>query len=104
MSNVDKRVAAVALEKMFRGQHFSICTVDDCIDLVGGSRAGQIYRRLSALHCVAWADIPDDVMQIMPVWINEVLGGPRLTVLQIPAVHEGNLSLPPIEDFPRIGK
>lgn len=95
----DQRMAAFALEKMFKGKYFSICDVDKACTLMGRTGSGPAYDRLNALHCVHWGDIPDDIMRLIPVWLNEVLGGPRLAAVDIPALREGNQHLPQIEDY-----
>lgn len=104
----DQRIAAFTLERMFRGNHFNILSVDDACRLMGRTGSGPAYQRLRAIHCVDWGDIPPDIMQMIPVWLNEVLGGPRLSAVQIPALREGNQELPQIEDSPgmraRLGK
>jgi|GEM_PF-4083892 len=94
-----KMMAAFALEKMFKGDSFSICKIDDACKLMGRSGSGPSYDKLHALHCVKFGEIPANIMQLIPTWINEVLGGPRLSVVQIPALHEGNKSLLSIEDY-----
>jgi hypothetical protein len=68
MSDEDKRLAAVALENMFRKEtFFSICTVDKVCRLMGCPQSGKAYERLNLLHCTRWGDIPDDVMEMIPV-------------------------------------
>ena len=99
MEPQDKRMAAFVMEKMFKGTHFSICDVDTACKLMGCQYRGNTYEKLRTLHCVDWGDIPKDIMELVPVWINEVLGGPRLTVVSIPALREGNQELPQIEDY-----
>lgn len=101
MSEADKRMAAFTLERMLKGTFFSIVAVNEAAALMGRSVSGPIYRRLHALHCVPWGDIPDDIIALLPIWINEALGGPRVSVVQIPALLEGRHDLPQIEDEPR---
>lgn len=104
----DQRMAAFTLDRMFRGGYFDITKVGNACRLMGRTGSGPAYERLRALHCVDWGDIPQDIMQMIPVWLNEVLGGPRLSAVQIPALREGNQELPQIEDSPgmraRLGK
>lgn len=95
----DQRMAAFALGQMFKDSSFSICTVDDACALMGRKGSGSAYNKLRALHCVKWGDIPRDIFQMIPVWLNEVLGGPRLQAVDIPALREGNQQLPQIEDY-----
>ena len=97
---INKRLAFLAIERMLKSRYFDICTIDKAIKLVGaGGRGTQEYDRLNSLHCRHWSDIPDDILQLMPVWINRVLGGPPVSMLTIPALMEGNVTAPAIEDI-----
>lgn len=99
MNDENKRMAAFAIEQMYKSSHFSITAVRDAAKLMSRHPGGGAYDKLHPLHCVHWGDIPEDIMQMIPVWMNEVLGGPRLSVTQIPALFEGNVELPKIEDI-----
>ncbi len=94
----NKRVAAFAMEKMFEGKTFFISDVDKALKILGRAGSGPAYDKLSALHCVKFGEIPPDILERVPIWINEVFGGPRLSVAMIPALFEGNAELPLIED------
>lgn len=95
----NKRMAGFCIEQMFKGSTFYITDIDKAQRLIGCEHRGGAYDKLHVLHCVKFGDIPEDIMQMIPTWINEVLGGPRLTILSIPALREGNQELPQIEDF-----
>lgn len=63
----------------------------------GKKSSDRTYDRLRLLQCVDWG-IPEDIMLMMPVWINEVFDGSRLSAVQVPALLEVNLSLLHLED------
>lgn len=102
MNESDKRIAAYAIEKMFRGRTFDICTIREAAKLLGCTPSGKAFERLQLVHCHPWGDIPPDILQMIPVWINEVLGGPRLSVAAIPALREGNDHIVGTEDLPQL--
>ena len=106
MSNEhDKRMAAYALEKMFERTHyFDITAVRNACELMDRPASGKAFERLRALHCENWDRIPKDIMDLIPIWINELLGGPRVSVMQIPALREGNVHSIGHEDTPLIGE
>lgn len=67
-------VAQVALNKLFEKQHFSICEVDEVMGLLRkGRRNSAVYKQLHALHCVHYADMPDELKNQIPHMINELL-------------------------------
>lgn len=97
--NSTKRMAAFAIENMFsKKRYFDITTIRDVCALMGRPPAGPAYAKLGLLHCVDWNDIPEDIMRMIPVWINELLGGPRLSAVMIPALREGNVHQIGFED------
>ncbi len=63
MDEIDIRVAQTALKEMFKGDHFSICTIDTLLKLTGCIPNEQNYNRLSALHCIHWKDMDKDIRQ-----------------------------------------
>ena len=40
-----------------------------------GSRKSAAYKKLTALHCVEYADMPKELRDQIPVMINELLLG-----------------------------
>jgi len=67
-------VAQVALNKLFEDNHFSICKLNDVMDLLGkGRRNSKIYKQLHTLHCVHYEDMPDDLKNQIPYMVNELL-------------------------------
>jgi len=67
-------VAQVALNSLFENKHFSICKVDEVMDLTGkGRRNSKIYKQLNALHCVNYEDMPAELKNQIPYMVNELL-------------------------------
>lgn len=67
-------VAQVALNKLFNEKHFSICKLDEVMTMLGkGRRNSKIYQQLSALHCVHYEDMPDELRNQIPFMVNELL-------------------------------
>lgn len=61
MNDFEKEVVITALKKMFNGGYFDICTVDKCLKLTGAIPDHQDYTALSALHCVYWSEMSQDL-------------------------------------------
>lgn len=68
-------IAITALNKMFEGSHFSICTIDKLATMLGVRTTPEVYNQLSALHCVNWNDMPRELRSRVPALIQECLAG-----------------------------
>jgi hypothetical protein len=58
---VKAAVVRTALKEMFESHRFSICTVDDCLKILGLHRGGEVYNLLNALHCIHYNNMEPDV-------------------------------------------
>ena len=67
MENLEKEVLKTALRKMFKDGHFSICTIDKCLKLSNTIADKKIYESMSALHCVNYSDMSEDLRK----WLFE---------------------------------
>lgn len=67
MENLEKEVLKTALRKMFKDGHFSICTIDKCLKLSNTIADKKIYESMSALHCVKYSDMSEDLRK----WLFE---------------------------------
>ena len=68
-------IAITALNKMFAGAHFSICTIDSIAEMLGVIPDGEARRQLKPLHCMDWSDMPRDLRQRVPILIQQALAG-----------------------------
>lgn len=67
-------VAQVALNSLFENKHFSICKLNEVMELLKKGRSNsKVYKQLHALHCVDYADMPDELKNQIPHMINELL-------------------------------
>ncbi len=76
LSNFQATAAAVALNKMFSGTHFSICDLDKLASLIGVQLGGLDYQALHNLHCVKWSDMPPMLREQVREKSIELLGLP----------------------------
>ena len=78
LSEFHQRAAAVAVNKMLTGRHFSICDLDTLGKLLGRTQhlAGVDYQALHALHCVDWGDMDPDLRRMVREKCLELLGLP----------------------------
>ncbi|EYS89550.1 hypothetical protein CF68_33295 [Cupriavidus sp. SK-4] len=80
MTDLEQKAIEAALRKMFAQGHFSICTIDTCLQLLGIAQGGKAYQLLRTLHCVNFADMDRDLAQAVPGLITEVFQGVSLDV------------------------
>lgn len=77
MSNDIKRdIVLTKLNVMFRGDHFDVCAITDCKDLLGPyleMDALDCMQALKTLHCVKWRDMPIHIRKLVPEWVAAVL-------------------------------
>lgn len=65
-----------SLNKMLRGSHFDICTVDAAAKALGSIPDGRAYAILRPLHCVHWGDMPAELRAAVPKLIERCLDVP----------------------------
>lgn len=61
--DVKATVVKIALKKMFKDGHFDICTIDKCLRISGGIKNLETYNIMSALHCIDYGDMEEDMRQ-----------------------------------------
>lgn len=65
--------ALTALNAMFAGGHFNICTIDRAAKLLAVHVEPEAYNLLHALHCVNWKDMPPDLRAEIPRLVQQTL-------------------------------
>ncbi|WP_454752197.1 hypothetical protein [Cupriavidus necator] len=80
MTDLEQKAIEAALRKMFAQGHFSICTIDTCLKLLGIPQGGKSYQLLHTLHCVSYADMDRDLAQAIPGLIADLFQGVTLDV------------------------
>ncbi len=75
MSTDVKALAALtALNEMFAGSHFSICTIDTVAKMLGVQPEQEAHDTLRALHCINWNKMPRQLRDQVPALIQQALG------------------------------
>lgn len=66
LSEFQQRAASVAVRKLFKASHFSICDLDAIGKVLGVTHqlCGPDYDALRALHCVEWGDMGPRLAQL----------------------------------------
>ena len=67
MGNLEKEVIKTALKKMFKENHFNICTIDKCLKISNTIPDKSVYNNMSALHCVNYSEMSNDLRK----WLFE---------------------------------
>ncbi len=73
MDDIKALAALTALNEMFAGTHFSICTIDKVATLLDIHPQRDAYETLQALHCVHWSKMPRELRDRMPELIQQAL-------------------------------
>lgn len=90
MSDETKALIAItALNKMFEGSYFDICTINSIAKMLGVHPQKEAYDQLHALHCVNWTAMPRELRQLVPKLIQDCLAGgdaiPRFEIAREPS-------------------
>lgn len=70
---VRQQIVITALENMFKGAYFSICTVKQCADITGSIIDENTLNLLTPLHCVHWSQMPKDLRQAVYKMVIDAL-------------------------------
>jgi len=73
-----KQAAILGLKKMFESDRFSICIVRESLKIIGGHLSVKDDAAMSALHCIAFADMSPDLRKMLFSKVMEVLSGEPL--------------------------
>lgn len=84
MSDDIKQLAAIEfMNKMMRGGHFSICTVDEIAKMFGINPDPEAYRILRTLHCVDFSAMDRALYASIPALIQSALDGNQIFEFQL---------------------
>ena len=61
MSKLKEMAAKSSITNMLKGNHFSICCVDDVANMFGQKAGGDAYSILKTLHCVNFQDMQNQI-------------------------------------------
>ena len=90
MNDLKMLSAQAALVKLFDQSYFSICAVDNIIEMMGIKPERETYLILKTLHCVHYNQMPADLLQALPEMIMRVMQSPALDASRINIVSEGS--------------
>lgn len=82
LTEFQQRACAVAVVKMLRGKHFSVCDLQAIAKTMGreGALAGRDYAALQSVHCVDWVDMGPELARMTREKCLELLGLPPQTL------------------------
>lgn len=76
MSDNTKAIIAItALNSMFEGSHFDICTIDNVAKMLAVHPERDAYQQLRALHCINWNKMPRELRAAVPGLVQQALAG-----------------------------
>ena len=73
MTTLHELTCVTAINEMFRKGHFSICTIDALITMLGVIPDRKAYEILRVLHCVDFKSMPRELQQEIPRLIRACL-------------------------------
>jgi len=95
MTYLEELAAQAALNKMFRGGYFSICTLDDVLKMGSIIPDRKAYAILHTLHCVDFKDMPDELRSEIPELIRQCLG--IATIFQFDSLKQKTITISSIQ-------
>jgi hypothetical protein len=69
MDKIKEMAARSSINNMLKSNHFSICAVDKVADMYGQKAGGEAYQILSALHCVDYSEMEEELRAEIPAMI-----------------------------------
>ena len=96
MNQVTIAIINESLKNLSNKKHFSICDIDKILEITRTIPDGESYRLLSAIHCVNYRDMSQEVLKALPELIAKVLSGPSVCLKIVP-VHEVEVSASYVE-------
>lgn len=66
-------VVQAAITRLFSERHFSICRLDEVMELTGAHKSSDAYRLLRPLHCVDYASMDPALRDRVPLLVREAL-------------------------------
>jgi hypothetical protein len=74
------QAANMALHKLLNGRTFYLSDFNGLAKLIGVQLGGADYQALSGLHCMEWADMPEQLRTQAKEKIVELLGLPPMVM------------------------
>ncbi len=75
MDNLTAQFIAEAMNGMFEGKYFDICTIDSALELARiPSQDSHAYNMLRIMHCKHWSQMSPEVKSSIPQLIDRVFG------------------------------
>jgi hypothetical protein len=84
-----RMVVETTLKKLLDARHFSICELDKILEIIGSRQSGEAYKLLSALHCINYSDMNQELRDRIPLLVNECLRQQTKTSEIVDAVLKG---------------
>jgi len=78
ITNRDMVIVDHSIAKMFKDSHFSICTIDKCMKVLNVKPEQKVYNQLSALHCVDYSDMSDELLKEVQNMVREIFNVKRM--------------------------
>lgn len=66
-------VVKQAIQNLFEKNYFSICQLDNALNVIGARQGGDAYKMLHALHCVDYSKMSPELRERIPYLVNECL-------------------------------
>jgi hypothetical protein len=80
VTDADRELAANLINKMWIGDHFSICEIDKCLTILELGKSPS-YAALQKYHCVHFSDMPPGLKDELLVTTLQLLS--QLSVKQL---------------------
>lgn len=76
MENFNPKIEAlkVALKKLFKESHFSICTIDNLLKMMGKTPDPELYKIMQSIHCADYKDMTPEFKRFLFISIVDLFG------------------------------
>lgn len=89
MPETRQMVVRATLKQLFTKRYFDICAVREIVEITNGRKDSQAYKLLSALHCIDYKDMEQELRDRIPMLLNECLRDQQDTKEIIDVVLKG---------------
>jgi len=86
-----KQAAVVAVNTMLASERFSICTVREVCEMLGGDTNCEEYTLLRTLHCIDYAKMTPEIKKAIPQLIMACMKRPDVFQFPIPSAFDDTI-------------
>lgn len=91
MDFIKKEACKIALNKLFKDNSFSICTIDNLLKLTNTIPDPEVYKILHVLHCANYSDMSPEFRKELFRMVLDMFKGNGFEFEDIEKIYESNI-------------